>query len=283
MVEGHLLERRLRALPGGEQLRPARGRRHQRALGLGFHQPDDDGPGELRHRLDQRSHRGRAVELLAAVAVAVDGDQHLGLDLGEAVDHRARAEVRRAARPDRADRGGREEGDDRLRPVGQIRGDAVSRLDSKRAQAGGRGRHLAAQLAPGQLAQLAPLGGVAQGDLAIDAVAEDVLGVVQLGALEPAGPGHRAVGEHALVGSRGAHLEEVPDRRPEVLELVHRPPPELVVGLETQAALALQPAHVAGHRRALDPLGRGLPELLGAVGPRRPSQPVPRRPTSRSS
>ena len=36
----------------------------------------------------------RAVEVLAAVAVAVDREQHLRLDLGEAVDHAARAELR---------------------------------------------------------------------------------------------------------------------------------------------------------------------------------------------
>ena len=58
-------------------------------------------PADLRvDRVDD----GAAVEVPAAVAVAVDGQQHLRLDLREAVDHRARAEVRRAARPDRAER-----------------------------------------------------------------------------------------------------------------------------------------------------------------------------------
>ena len=48
-------------------------------------------------------HDRGAVEVLAAVAVAVDREQHLRLDLGEAVDHAARAELGRGARPDRAD------------------------------------------------------------------------------------------------------------------------------------------------------------------------------------
>ena len=44
-----------------------------------------------------------AVEVLAAVAVAVDREEDLRLDLGEAVDDAGGAEVGRAARPDRAD------------------------------------------------------------------------------------------------------------------------------------------------------------------------------------
>jgi hypothetical protein len=48
-----------------------------------------------------------AVEVLAVVAIAVDRQQHLRLDLRKTVDHRRRAELRRRARPDRTDAGGR--------------------------------------------------------------------------------------------------------------------------------------------------------------------------------
>src|SRR5918994_75732 len=48
------------------------------------------------------------VEVLAPVAVAVDGEEDLGLDLGEAVDDAGGAEVGRAGGPDRAEAGGRE-------------------------------------------------------------------------------------------------------------------------------------------------------------------------------
>ena len=41
---------------------------------------------------------------LAAVRVAVGGDEHLRLDLAEPIEHALHAEVRRAGRPDRADR-----------------------------------------------------------------------------------------------------------------------------------------------------------------------------------
>src|SRR5271155_1893233 len=45
---------------------------------------------------------GRAVEVLAAVAIAVDREDHLGLDLGEAIDHAPRAELGGRAGPRRS-------------------------------------------------------------------------------------------------------------------------------------------------------------------------------------
>ena len=150
---------------------------------------------QARHRLLQAGDRLAAVEVLAAVAVAVDGEQHLGLDLGEAVDHAGRAEVGRAARPDRADRGGGEEGDDRLGDVRQVGDDAVAALDPELAQPRGDGGDLGAQLAPAQLAELAQLGGVQDRRLAVVLAGEDVLGVVEGGAGEPAGARHLARGE----------------------------------------------------------------------------------------
>ena len=71
-------------------------------------------------------------------------------------------------------------------------------------------------------------------------------------------PGIARVGEHLVVV--GLDVEELPDRRPERLEVVGRPVPQRVVGVEAQPALVLQPAHVARHRGALDPLLRRLPE-----------------------
>ena len=99
--------------------------------------------------------RVEAVEVLAAVAVAVHGEHHLGLDLGEAVDDAGDAEVGRARRPRGADRGGGEKADQRLWRVGHVGDHAVAAPDAERAQALGDGRHLLAQLAPGELAQLA--------------------------------------------------------------------------------------------------------------------------------
>jgi hypothetical protein len=46
-----------------------------------------------------------AVDVLAAEPIAVSGDQHDRLDLGQAIHDRVRAVVRRTARPHRADGG----------------------------------------------------------------------------------------------------------------------------------------------------------------------------------
>src|SRR6202035_2781011 len=89
---------------------------------------------------------------------------------------------------------------------------------------------------------------------------EDVLGVVELGARDPPRAGHLARAEHALVGLRGAHAAELPDARPEVLDLIDRPAPELVVVGELAAVTLPRPAHEAGHLGALAILGRGLPQ-----------------------
>ena len=67
---------------------------------------------------------------LAGVAVAVGGDQHLRLDLAEAVEHALDAEIRRARRPDRAEARGGEHRDDRLRHVRQVAGDPVAGADA---------------------------------------------------------------------------------------------------------------------------------------------------------
>ena len=79
-----------------------------------------------------RCDRGRA-----AVAVAVDRQQDLRLDLREAIDHRPRAELGRRARPHGADRGRGEEGRDRLGDVGHVGRDAVARAHPEPPQPGG--------------------------------------------------------------------------------------------------------------------------------------------------
>src|SRR5207302_10136078 len=138
--------------------------------------------------------RRRAVEVLAAVAVAIDREKHLRLDLREAVDDAARTELRRGARPDRADRCRREKRDERLGDVRHVRHHPVATSHAERAQSLRYERDLVAQLAPRQLTQLAQLRRVQ--DRRAPAIArlaksdEHVLGVVELGALEPprAGP-----------------------------------------------------------------------------------------------
>ena len=151
VVEGDALEGEFGALAGGEQLVPAHRVAQGGEVGVGIEVGEDDGALQRRHLGLQAGDRLAPVEVLAAVAVAVDREEDLGLDLGEAVDHAGRAEVGRAARPDGADAGGGEEGDDRLGDVRHVGDDPVAALDPQRAQPGGGRGDLRPQLAPAQL------------------------------------------------------------------------------------------------------------------------------------
>ena len=134
---------------------------------------------------------GAAVEVLPAVAVPVDGEQHLRLDLREAVDDAADAELGRRRRPDRAERGAGEERRDRLGDVRQVRGDAVAAADAVCVQPA-RIAAVAARSSPHvNSACVAQLGGVHDRDRLVVVAAEDMLGVGELGAREPPCAGHR--------------------------------------------------------------------------------------------
>ncbi len=63
-------------------------------------------------------------------------------------------------------------------------------------------------------------------------IAEDVLGVADHGAGEPLRPGHLAAAEHTRLRLLEPHVEELDDRGPEVLDVLHRPPPEVLVSLD---------------------------------------------------
>ena len=108
MLERDLLKVKLRSLAAREKRLPAQGSGPGRG-------PVLRGAGVQVWQRDGALHRGQlgenardhaaAVEVLAPVTVSIDGEQDLGLDLREAVDHAARSELRRSARPDRANRG----------------------------------------------------------------------------------------------------------------------------------------------------------------------------------
>ena len=191
-------------------------------------------------------HLLAAVDRAVAVGVAADGEQDLGLDLAEARQHAARAELRRARRPRRPEAGGGQEGDQRLGDVGQVGHDAVAGADAQAPQPRARQRDLLAQLAEGQLDRLAGLRARDDGHpVGVLVGPQRVLGVVQARAGEPLGAGHLARAEHALVGRVRAHAEEVPDRAPEALEVVDRPSPQRVVVREVVPALVAQPVQIA--------------------------------------
>ncbi len=216
-----------------------------------------------RHLGEQPGDHVAAIEVAAVVAVSVDAEEQLRLDLREPVDDRAGAEVGRAARPDRADRRRGEERDHGLGQVRHVGDDPVARLDPPLAQGGGRARNPLSQLAPGERIEVAQLRGVLDREPIVGLAGEQVLGVVELGALEPARARHLAAGQDLLVRRRRPDAEVVPDRRPEPVEVLDRPAPQgFVVAAEVEPALRLEPAGVRGQVGALDDLGGRRPEQL---------------------
>jgi hypothetical protein len=204
-----------------------------------------------------------AVEVLAAVAVAVDRQQDLRLDLREAVDDAAGAELGRRGGPDRPERGGGHEGGDGVGDVREVAGDAVAPADAAGREPGADLRRARLQVAPRPGVERAQLRGVADGDAVVRLVAEQVARVADLRAREPLRAGHRGVGEDAVVAP--LHAEEVPDRRPEALEVVDGPAPQRVVVVmalvahEARHGGVLEQLRVGSHR--IDPsfIGRSYP------------------------
>jgi hypothetical protein len=196
----------------------------------------------------------------AVVVVAVDGDQHLGLDLSEAVDHAGDTELGGAARPDRPDAGRGQHGDHRLGHVGQVGGDPVALGHPEPAQPGRDRRHPTTQLGVADRAQLPGL--VAEQQRRVVVVAtQRQLGMVEGRPREPARPRHASLGQ-GRTRDRPTDLEELPDRGPEPVQVVHRPAPQLLVGPEPQPSPLAQPAQVAGDVRPLDPFRRRRPHRL---------------------
>ncbi|CAM5620151.1 hypothetical protein SCANM63S_09694 [Streptomyces canarius] len=210
-----------------------------------------------------------AVVLLAAVAVAVDGEQDDGFDLLEAVEDAAGAEVGGARRPDGADGGRGEEGDDGLRDVGEVTADAVAGADAEGAEFGGEGADLAAQRGPAHRPRLLRLVHVQEGGFvgAVGRGTQGVFGVVEGGSGEPLGAGHGAVAEHTRVGRREPYVEPLGDGFPEGVQLIDGPPVQgRVPALGRGAVVFGGPCLEPGDAGLGDPLGIGLPERLGVRG-----------------
>lgn len=143
VVEGDLFEDRFGVVRG--QVRPV----HGAFGGGGAEQRDVDDGAQGGQLVAEFGDGVAAVVFLAAVAVAVDGEQDDRFDLLEAVQHAAGAEVGSAGGPDAADRGGGEERDDGLRDVGDVAADTVAGAHAEAAEFGGQRADLGAQIGPG--------------------------------------------------------------------------------------------------------------------------------------
>ena len=133
-----------------------------------------------------RRHLRAAVDEAIAEAVAVDRQQDRRVELREAVDDAAGAELGRAARPDRADARGRGERDERLGDVRHVGDDALARPDAEPQETRAGARDLLAQIPEGELHALARLRvGDHRDRPGVVVLADEVLGEVEARAREP--------------------------------------------------------------------------------------------------
>ena len=176
-----------------------------------------------------------AVDRAVAVAVAGDGEQDRRLELREAVDHAARAELGRAAGPDRAQARGRGERDDRLGDVRQVGDDAVARPDAEPLESRARTRDLLAELAERELARrrASASGRRSRPCRRPRRRRRRCSAKLSRAPGNQRGAGHLVGREHGAVRRVRLDLEEVPDRRPEPLEVVDRPALQLLVAWRT--------------------------------------------------
>ena len=240
----------------------ARGRRAEPRktglpLGVGDHHHTLD-RGELREHL---RHRRERIELLARVEIAVGGEEHARCDLPEAVEHAAHAEVRRAGRPDGADRRRGEHRDSRLRQVRHEARDAITRRHARGAQAPCNPRHLAAQLPVREAAPRAALVAEHQSFPAV-VEAEEILGEVEARLRKEARPGHAlGVLDDRARAPLGAHVGKARELAPERRRLGERPRVELGVVAEARAAARVHAAREAREVRIPDARRGGAPQL----------------------
>src|SRR5262249_18102633 len=151
-------------------------------------------------------------------------------------------------RPDRAQAGRGEQADNGLGDVRQQGGDAVPAADTEGTQAAGHSGHV-----PGEFAVTEAPGPSSfriknyRGTAGIGPRGpQPVTGVVPRGPGEPLDVGHGATGQDRAVAAVAEYLEVVPDGRPEVGGLGHRPAPQVLIAVGLEGAPGLEPVHEAG-------------------------------------
>ena len=152
----------------------------------------------------QLGHHAGAIVVFGAIGHAIAGDQHLGRDLFEAIEHGIGAHVGRAHTPDGAQTDHRKKSHHGFWNIGQVNGHAVTGLDTLCAEVACHGGDLATQLRPGHFAPLASLvvadDGQLPGGLRRFHMPQDLLRIVHLRAGKPLGPRHGVAGQHRCVG-----------------------------------------------------------------------------------
>jgi len=231
--------------------------------GLGPCIRDDDQLFQGRQAFEDFIELGALVDGFAGITVAGAGDQHLGLDLAEAVDDALGAEVWRGARPDRAEAGGGQHADQGLPGIGHARGDPVPPADTGRPQAVLQAGDVGGQFGVGQLFALAVLADRHHRRVIV-AATQQVFGKIQARARKPLGAGHLGIfDQHCAGRAAKLHLEECHDRLPEIRALVDAPLVQGRVVAELHAVAIIDKTSEVVHPRGADTFRGGLPEDFG--------------------
>ena len=93
-------------------------------------------------------HHSHAVVILGAISDAIASNEHLGLNLFEAIEHGQRTHVGRTNAPYAAHTHSSQKSHDGFWNIGQVSGHTVARLKALCFEVQGHGGHLALQLGP---------------------------------------------------------------------------------------------------------------------------------------
>ena len=220
---------------------------------------------------------GATVDGLVAVPVAVDGEQQLRLDLLPPVDDALHAELRRARAEHRTQAGRGQHQHQRLGDVRCIGGDPVAGTDAEAHESEPGPGHLVAQLGGGQANLVARLRAGDDHDVVVGTTGhpQHRLGVVEPDIGKPLGARHRFVGQDRRRIAVRRHVDVRPHGRPEGVEVVDRPAPQVLVGVEDRPTAV---AHRVGELVQTRAVARRTPEdrhrrpvNAGSVGRRRTS------------
>ena len=216
-----------------------------------------------RHILGELSRFGGDVKSFSFVVVGIGREEHLGLDLAEAIRGGLRADIRGAGAPDNTGCGCGEHGNNGFGEVGHIGGHSIAGFQTFGTQGFGDAENLGAQFAPGNDAALGIFTAEDEGGFIAFAFAQHILRVVQHGPGEPLGSGKFVeIVDNFVIGFGGLNLKELPELVPEEFRFFNTPIVKFAVILKLQSVPGFQLLHEGHHLRFFAALRGSAPKFF---------------------